>query len=89
MHFRLLKRLLETDKRLLWKLFWTLGVKGLRAIQKHKRRLRNFKIRRNAILSVNLNARNSSSRKRSLKNHWGGRKPSLKKILKQLIRIDS
>jgi MoaA/NifB/PqqE/SkfB family radical SAM enzyme len=41
MHLGLLKRLLvETDKRLLWKLFWNLGVKGLLAIQKHKRRLK-------------------------------------------------
>ncbi|MFV1964079.1 MAG: radical SAM/SPASM domain-containing protein [Pirellulaceae bacterium] len=41
MHLGLLKRLLlETDKRLLWKLGWCLGVKGLRAIQKHKRRLK-------------------------------------------------
>ena len=41
MYFRMLKRmLLETDKRLLWKLFWNMGVKGLRSVQKHKRRLR-------------------------------------------------
>jgi MoaA/NifB/PqqE/SkfB family radical SAM enzyme len=41
MHLGLLKRLLlETDKRLLWKLGWCLGVKGLRAVQKHKRRLK-------------------------------------------------
>ncbi len=42
MYFRMAKRmLLETDKRLLWKLFWNMGVKGLRSVQKHKRRLRN------------------------------------------------
>lgn len=41
MYFRLAKRLLtETDKRLLWKLFWNMGVKGLRSVQKHKRRLK-------------------------------------------------
>lgn len=41
MYFRLAKRmLLETDKRLVWKLFWNMGVKGIRAIQKHKRRLK-------------------------------------------------
>jgi MoaA/NifB/PqqE/SkfB family radical SAM enzyme len=34
------KRLLvETDKRLLWKLCWMLGVRGYGAIRKHKRRL--------------------------------------------------
>jgi MoaA/NifB/PqqE/SkfB family radical SAM enzyme len=41
MYLRFAKRLLwETDKRLLWKLVWIAGVKGLRSIQKHKRRLR-------------------------------------------------
>lgn len=41
MYFRMAKRmLLETDKRLLWKLFWNMGVKGLRSVQKHKRRLK-------------------------------------------------
>jgi MoaA/NifB/PqqE/SkfB family radical SAM enzyme len=32
--------LLETDKRLVWKLFWNMGVRGIRSIQRHKRRLR-------------------------------------------------
>jgi MoaA/NifB/PqqE/SkfB family radical SAM enzyme len=41
MYLRLAKRLLvETDKRLLWKLFWMLGVKGYLAIRKHKQRLK-------------------------------------------------
>jgi MoaA/NifB/PqqE/SkfB family radical SAM enzyme len=41
MYFRLAKRLLvETDKRLLWKLAWNMGWKGMRAIQKHKARLK-------------------------------------------------
>ena len=41
MYFRLAKRLLlETDKRLLWKLVWLAGVKGVRSIHRHKRRLR-------------------------------------------------
>ena len=41
MHWKLVSRLAwETDKRLLGKLFWLLGVKGLRSIQKHKRRLK-------------------------------------------------
>ncbi|MDB4413203.1 radical SAM protein [Pirellulaceae bacterium] len=41
MYFRLAKRLLmETDKRLLWKLFWNMGVKGLRSVMKHKSRLK-------------------------------------------------
>ena len=41
MYFKLGKRLLlETDKRLLWKLFWNMGVKGLRSVQLHKKRLK-------------------------------------------------
>lgn len=41
MYFRMAKRMmLETDKRLLWKLFWNMGVKGLRSVQLHKRRLK-------------------------------------------------
>lgn len=41
MYIRLAKRfLLETDKRLLWKLFWNAGIKGIRSIRKHKRRLK-------------------------------------------------
>ena len=41
MYFRMAKRMLvETDKRLLWKLFWNMGVKGLRSVQKHKKRLK-------------------------------------------------
>jgi MoaA/NifB/PqqE/SkfB family radical SAM enzyme len=41
MYFRLAKRLLlETDKRLLWKLAWNMGVKGLRSVQRHQRRLK-------------------------------------------------
>ena len=40
MYFRLAKRMLmETDKRLLWKLAWNMGIKGLVSVQKHKRRL--------------------------------------------------
>ena len=40
MYVRMARRLLlETDKRLLWKLVWNFGVRGLRSIQKHKRRL--------------------------------------------------
>src|SRR5947209_19554829 len=41
MYLRLAKRLLlETDKRLLWKLAWNFGVKGIRAVQRHKARLK-------------------------------------------------
>ncbi|MDG2470519.1 MAG: radical SAM protein, partial [Pirellulaceae bacterium] len=41
MYLRLAKRLLwETDKRLLWKLFWNMGVKGIRSVVKHKSRLK-------------------------------------------------
>ena len=42
MYFRLAKRvLLETDKRLLWKLAWNMGYKGMRSVQKHKKRMKN------------------------------------------------
>ena len=41
MYLGLMKRMLmETDKRLLWKLAWNMGYKGLRSVQLHKRRLR-------------------------------------------------
>jgi MoaA/NifB/PqqE/SkfB family radical SAM enzyme len=41
MYFRLAKRmLLETDKRLVWKLLVNMGWRGARSVAKHKRRLR-------------------------------------------------
>src|SRR4026209_2897445 len=41
MYLRLAKRLLlETDKRLLWKLAWNFGAKGIRSVQRHKARLK-------------------------------------------------
>ncbi len=41
MYFRMAKRLLmETNKRLLWKLAWTAGFKGIRSVQRHKKRLK-------------------------------------------------
>ena len=41
MYLRMFKRLLvETDKRLLWKLAWNAGWKGVRSIGHHKRRLK-------------------------------------------------
>ena len=41
MYFGLAKRLfLETDKRLLWKLIWNMGIKGTRSVIKHKQRLK-------------------------------------------------
>src|SRR5947208_5956961 len=41
MMLRLAKRLAtETDKRLLWKLAWNMGLKGMRSVQKHKARLK-------------------------------------------------
>ena len=41
MYLRMAKRLLlETDKRLVWKLAWNMGFKGMLAIQAHKRRLK-------------------------------------------------
>jgi MoaA/NifB/PqqE/SkfB family radical SAM enzyme len=40
MYLRMAKRMVwETDKRLLWKLAWNAGFKGIRSIRKHKRRL--------------------------------------------------
>ena len=43
MYFRLASRLLlEPDKRLLAKAAWTLGVRGLWSVHKHKRRLKRF-----------------------------------------------
>jgi MoaA/NifB/PqqE/SkfB family radical SAM enzyme len=41
MYFRMAKRvLLETDKRLVWKLAWNFGWKGMLSVQKHKSRLK-------------------------------------------------
>ena len=41
MYLRMAKRMLvETDKRLLWKLFWNMGVKGSLSVQKYKARLK-------------------------------------------------
>jgi MoaA/NifB/PqqE/SkfB family radical SAM enzyme len=41
MLFALARRmLLETDKRLLWKLAWNMGLKGMLSVQKHKARLK-------------------------------------------------
>jgi len=36
--------LLETDKRLLWKLAWNMGFKGVLSVEKHKRRLRHGEV---------------------------------------------
>ena len=41
MYLKMAKRvLLETDKRLVWKFAWNMGFKGIRSVQKFKRRLR-------------------------------------------------
>jgi MoaA/NifB/PqqE/SkfB family radical SAM enzyme len=41
MLLKMAKRLLfETDKRLLWKLFWNMGIKGFLSVQRHKSRLK-------------------------------------------------
>src|SRR5262245_44542477 len=34
------RMLTETDKRLLWKLVWNMGVKGMLSVERHKRRLK-------------------------------------------------
>src|SRR5262245_21850076 len=36
--------LLETDKRLLWKLAWNMGVKGVLSVERHKRRLKRGEV---------------------------------------------
>ncbi len=41
MYLKMAKRaLFETDKRLLWKLAWNMGFKGMRSVLKHKRRMK-------------------------------------------------
>ena len=41
MYLKMAKRvLLETDKRLVWKFAWNMGFKGIRSVQKFKRRLK-------------------------------------------------
>ena len=43
-YLRLAKRvLLETDKRLLWKFAWNMGLKGLHSVYQHRRRLKHGK----------------------------------------------
>jgi MoaA/NifB/PqqE/SkfB family radical SAM enzyme len=43
--FQIAKRLLlETDKRLLWKLAWNMGVKGMLSVERHKRRLKRGEV---------------------------------------------
>src|SRR6516165_12679809 len=45
MYLKMAKRLLfETDKRSLWKLAWNMGWKGMRSVQKHKRRLKEGQV---------------------------------------------
>ena len=45
MYLRMLKRLLfETDKRLLWKLAWNMGFKGMLSVERHKRRLQRGEV---------------------------------------------
>jgi MoaA/NifB/PqqE/SkfB family radical SAM enzyme len=45
MYFRLAKRLLlETDKRLLWKLAWNMGVKGGLSVLRYKRRMKRGEV---------------------------------------------
>src|SRR5262245_36877994 len=42
---RMAKRLLlETDKRLLWKLAWNMGFKGMLSVERHKRRLKRGEV---------------------------------------------
>ena len=45
MLLKMAKRLLfETDKRLLWKLAWNMGLRGMLSVEKHKRRLQRGEV---------------------------------------------
>ncbi len=45
MYLKMAQRiLLETDKRLLWKLAWNMGWKGMLSVEKHKRRLKRGEV---------------------------------------------
>ncbi len=45
MYLSMLKRLvLETDKRLLWKLAWNMGFKGMLSVERHKQRLKRGEV---------------------------------------------
>ncbi|HEV3259001.1 MAG TPA: radical SAM/SPASM domain-containing protein [Gemmataceae bacterium] len=45
MYLKMAKRLLvETDKRLLWKLAWNMGWKGMLSVQRHKQRLKRGEV---------------------------------------------
>src|SRR5688572_15171751 len=45
MYLQMLKRMMfETDKRLLWKLAWNMGVKGSLSVMKYKRRLKKGEV---------------------------------------------
>jgi MoaA/NifB/PqqE/SkfB family radical SAM enzyme len=45
MYVKMAKRLLfETDKRLLWKLAWNMGWKGMLSVQRHKQRLKRGEV---------------------------------------------
>jgi MoaA/NifB/PqqE/SkfB family radical SAM enzyme len=45
MYWKMAKRILfETDKRLLWKLAWNMGWKGMLSVQKHKQRLKKGEV---------------------------------------------
>lgn len=45
MYLKMAKRVLfETDKRLLWKLAWNMGWKGMLSVQKHKRRVKKGEV---------------------------------------------
>ena len=45
MYVKMAKRLLlETDKRLLWKLFWNMGVQGALSVERYKRRLKRGEV---------------------------------------------
>ena len=68
MYLRLLKRMfLETDKRLLFKLAWNMGLKGALSVEKHKRRLKRGVFRSVADLQATIN--------RFLDNHTAHSKP--------------
>lgn len=67
MYLRMAKRVLfETDKRLLWKLAWNMGVKGGLSVQRYKNRLKKGQvfppfIYISVINSCNLHLRGAGS----------------------------
>ena len=50
------RMLFETDKRLLWKLMWNMGFKGMLSVERHKRRLKRGEVFPRSCTSRSLTA---------------------------------